>query len=102
LKLSLGLLFGISNILSLGWGNYRTYLSEKLKKNEKCKFSWVYTQKEIEKRKKKPKPKTIKNFGLLKKRFISVKNNLTLIVCLELSQIYSKIHSCDDWSGEMS
>jgi len=31
LKLSLGLLFGISNILSLGWGNSRTHLSEKEK-----------------------------------------------------------------------
>jgi len=29
LKLSLGLLFGISNIFSLGWGNSRTHLSEK-------------------------------------------------------------------------
>ena len=34
LKLSLGMLFGISNILSLGWGNSRTHLSEK-EKNEK-------------------------------------------------------------------
>jgi len=35
LKLSLGLLFRISSILSLGWGNNRTYLSEekKVKKN---------------------------------------------------------------------
>jgi len=33
LKLSLRLLFGISNILSLEWGNSRTHLSEK--KNEK-------------------------------------------------------------------
>jgi len=33
LKLSLGLLFGISNILGLGWGNSRTYLLEE--KNEK-------------------------------------------------------------------
>jgi len=34
LKLSLGLLFEIDNILSLGWGNSRTYLSKKEKKNE--------------------------------------------------------------------
>jgi ribosome biogenesis protein Nip4 len=35
LKLNLGLLFRISNILSLGWGNGRTHLSEKgkMKKN---------------------------------------------------------------------
>jgi len=31
LKLSLGLLFGINNILSLGWGNSRAHLSEKEK-----------------------------------------------------------------------
>jgi len=31
LKLSWGLLFRISNILCLGWGNSRTYLSEKKK-----------------------------------------------------------------------
>jgi len=29
LKLSLGLLFGISNILSLGWDNSRTHLYKK-------------------------------------------------------------------------
>jgi len=29
LKLSLGLLFGINNILSFGWGNSITHLSEK-------------------------------------------------------------------------
>jgi len=34
MKLSMGLLFGISNILSLGWGNSKTHLSEK-QKNEK-------------------------------------------------------------------
>jgi len=35
LKLCFGLLFEISNILSLGWGNSRTHLSEKekMKKN---------------------------------------------------------------------
>jgi len=34
LKLSLGLLFGISNILSLGWGKSETHLSKKkMKKN---------------------------------------------------------------------
>jgi len=35
LKLSLGLLFGINNILSLGWGNSITHLSEKEKKEKK-------------------------------------------------------------------
>ena len=39
LKLSLGLLFGISNILSLGWGNSRTHLSEKEKNQEPKKWS---------------------------------------------------------------
>jgi hypothetical protein len=34
LKQSFWLLFGISNILSLGWGNSKTHLSEK-EKNEK-------------------------------------------------------------------
>jgi len=32
---------GVSNILSLGWGISRTYLSEK----EKCRWSWIYTKK---------------------------------------------------------
>jgi len=31
LKLSLGLLFGLINILSLGWGNSRTHLSKEKK-----------------------------------------------------------------------
>jgi len=44
LKLSLGLLFGIGNILILGWGNSRTYFVRKksrAKKNgllKKCMF----------------------------------------------------------------
>jgi len=32
LKLCLGLLFGISNIISLGWGNSRTYFVRNRKK----------------------------------------------------------------------
>jgi hypothetical protein len=43
LKLSLGLLFGIRNILSLGWGNNRTHLLEK--KNEKNVDDHESTQK---------------------------------------------------------
>jgi hypothetical protein len=55
LKLSLGLLFGTSNILSLGWGSSRTYLSKR-KNEKKCRLPWVYTQK-IERKNKKKKKK---------------------------------------------
>jgi len=53
LKLSLGLLFEISNILSLGWGNNRTHLWEKKTK----KFIWpcIYTQKNRKKKKSRAK-----------------------------------------------
>ena len=50
LKLSLGLLFGTSNILSLGQGNSRTHLSDK-EKNEK-NVDDHDLRKKIEKRKK--------------------------------------------------
>jgi len=45
LKLSLGWLFEISNILCLGWGNSRTHLLEKEKKN--VDDQW-FTEKEKE------------------------------------------------------
>jgi hypothetical protein len=52
LKLSLGLLFGISNILSLRWGNSRIYLSKKVDDHGSTK---------------KNKKSRAKKFGLLKK-----------------------------------
>jgi len=42
LKISLKLLFGINNILSLGWDNSRTNLAKKKKK--KCRWPWIYTK----------------------------------------------------------
>jgi len=55
----LGLLFGINNILSLGWGNSRTHLSLK-EKNEKNVDDDGSTQKKYKK-------KSIAKKGLLKK-----------------------------------
>jgi len=49
MKLSLGLLFGISSILSLGWGNSRTHLLEK-EKNEKNVDNHGSTHTKIEKK----------------------------------------------------
>jgi len=69
LKLCLGLIFEISNILSLGWGNSRTYLSGK--KNVDGHGS---TQKNQKKERKKIKSQ---KFRSLKKMFISVKNKKT-------------------------
>ena len=59
MKLSLRLLFGISNILSLGWGNSKTHFSER-KKNVDGHES---TQQKNRKKKKKSRAKN----GLLKK-----------------------------------
>jgi hypothetical protein len=67
LKLSLGLLFGISNILSLGWGNSRTHLS----KNEK-KWKNVDDHGSTHKKNSKRKKSRAKN-GLFKKKYISDK-----------------------------
>jgi len=55
LKLSLGLLFGIMNILSLGWGNSRTHLSEKEKKSKNVDDNGS-TQKKNRKKKKNQEP----------------------------------------------
>jgi hypothetical protein len=59
LKLSLRLLFGISNILSLGWGNSRTYLFEK-EKNEKKNVDCHGSTQKNRKKKKNEEPKTSK------------------------------------------
>jgi len=74
LKLSLGLLFGISNILSFWWGNSKTYFVRKRKK-EKNVDNHGPTKK-IETRK---KIKSKKN-GLLKKMFLSKIKRQTVLL----------------------
>jgi hypothetical protein len=78
LKLSLGLLFGISNILSLGWGNSRTHLSEKRTKNEKM---WLTKDLHTKNRKKK-KNQEPKILVSSKKMYLSVKKIKRQIVLL--------------------
>jgi hypothetical protein len=70
LKLSLGLLFGIRNILSLGWGNNRTHLLEK--KMRKMLMT-------MNLHKKKEKIKRQKN-GLIKKKYVSVKKHRQIVL----------------------
>jgi len=71
LKLSLGLLFEISNILSLGWGNSRTHFSEKVKNEKKNIDDHGSTHTKIEK-----EIKSQKKWSL-KKKYVYVKNKKT-------------------------
>jgi len=61
LKLSLGMLFGISNILSLG-GVTLEHICKKKKKLKKCRWPWIY-----KKKKKKIEKKARAKNSLLKK-----------------------------------
>jgi len=74
-KPSSGMLFGISNILSLGWGKSRTHFSKK-EKNEKKVDNHVSKKKN----RKKKKNQELNN-GLIKKRVhFSVKNKRQIVI----------------------
>jgi len=77
LKLSLGLLFGIRNILSLEWGNSRTRLSEK----EKNVDDYEYTHKKIAKNKKIKSQKkwSLKKKGMFLSKKIIIKRQIVLL-----------------------
>jgi hypothetical protein len=68
LKLSLRLLFGIMNILSLGWGTSRTYLLKSKKWKKKNVDYHGSTQKKNIEKDKKSRAKNIKKFGLYVER----------------------------------
>jgi len=69
LKLRLGLLFGISNILSLGWGNGRTHTFVKKRKNwkKKCRWPWTYTHTKNRKKNQEQKKRSLKKSMFMSK-----------------------------------